>query len=66
MTELAMDLRWSWNHSTDELWRKLDPSLWEKTRHPSVVLQTVERAKLNSALADPEFCRLLERLVVER
>ena len=66
LTELAMDLRWSWNHSTDELWRKLDPALWEKTRYPSVMLRNVERGKLSSALADPEFCRLLERLVVEQ
>ena len=61
-----MDLRWSWNHSTDELWRRLDPTLWEKTHHPSVVLQTVERAKLNSALADPEFSQLVERLIAEK
>jgi len=28
LTELAQDLRWSWNHATDELWRRLDPELW--------------------------------------
>ena len=50
-----MDLRWSWNHSTDELWRRLDPALWALTYHPSVVLQTVSREKLTSALADPDF-----------
>ena len=63
LTELAMDLRWSWNHSADELWRRLDPALWALTYHPSVVLQTVAREKLASALADPDFCRLLDRLV---
>jgi len=63
LTELAMDLRWTWNHSSDELWRRLDPALWERTRHPNVVLQTVARDKLASALADPDFRRLLERLV---
>ena len=63
LTELAMDLRWSWNHSMDELWRRLDPELWEHTRHPSVVLQTVTRERLATALADPDFCRLLERLL---
>jgi starch phosphorylase len=63
LTELAMDLRWSWNHSADELWRRLDPALWALTHHPSVVLQTVAREKLASALADPDFCRLLDRLV---
>jgi len=63
LTELAMDLRWTWNHSMDELWRRLDPALWALTYHPSVVLQTVSREKLASALADPDFCRLLDRLV---
>jgi starch phosphorylase len=63
LNELAMDLRWTWNHSGDELWRRLDPALWALTYHPSVVLQTVSREKLASALADPDFCRLLDRLV---
>jgi starch phosphorylase len=63
LTELAMDLRWSWNHCADELWRRLDPALWALTYHPNVVLQTVSREKLASVLADPDYCRLLERLV---
>ena len=23
LAELALDLRWSWNHATDELWRSV-------------------------------------------
>jgi len=56
-------LEWSWNHCADELWRRLDPALWALTYHPNVVLQTVSREKLASVLADPDYCRLLERLV---
>jgi starch phosphorylase len=63
LTELAMDLRWSWNHSSDELWRRLDPEIWALTHHPSTVLQTVPRDRLASALADPDFCALLDLLV---
>jgi starch phosphorylase len=59
LTELAMDLRWSWNHGADELWRRLDPTLWDLSHHPNVVLQTVSREKLASALADPGYRRLL-------
>jgi len=66
LTELAMDLRWSWNHCSDELWRRLDPALWALTYHPSVVLQTVSRERIASALADPDFCRLLDRLIQAR
>jgi hypothetical protein len=54
LTELAMDLRWSWSHFSDELWRRLDPTRWALTCHPNVVLQAVSREKLASALADPD------------
>jgi len=63
LTELAMDLRWSWNHSSDRLWRRLDPELWALTGHPNVVLKTVPREALASAMSDPSFCRLVDRLV---
>ena len=46
LAELALDLRWSWNHATDDVWRQLDPTLWELTHNPWVVLQTVSRDKL--------------------
>ncbi len=63
LTELAMDLRWTWNHYSDELWRRLDPALWALTCHPSVVLQTVAKERIAHALADPDFCQLLDRIV---
>lgn len=55
LTELALDLRWSWNHGTDEIWRQLDPALWELNRHPYSVLQTVPRGEVERRLADPAF-----------
>jgi starch phosphorylase len=60
LAELALDLSWSWNHGGDELWRRLDPTLWQLTRNPWVVLQTVSRDRLASVLADPAFRRDLE------
>jgi starch phosphorylase len=27
LVELALDMRWSWNHATDDVWRQLDPVL---------------------------------------
>jgi starch phosphorylase len=41
LAELALDMRSSWNHATDEIWRQLDPVLWELMHTPWVVLQTV-------------------------
>ncbi|MEH2055151.1 MAG: alpha-glucan family phosphorylase [Nostoc sp.] len=63
LTELALDLRWSWNHTTDEVWRQLDPALWELTQNPWVVLQTVSRDKLQRALANPAFCKNVDELL---
>ena len=62
LAQLALDLRWSWNHSTDELWRKLDPELWDLTHNPWVILQTVSRQRLEQVTADPEFQGLLAEL----
>ena len=50
LAELALDMRSSWNHATDQVWRQLDPVLWEFTHNPWVVLQTVSREKLQACL----------------
>ena len=63
LAELALDLRWSWNHATDEVWRKLDPALWELTQNPWVVLQTVSRDKLKNVLADSTFRKNIDGLL---
>jgi starch phosphorylase len=55
LAELALDMRWSWNHATDGVWRTLDPILWELTQNPWVILQTVSRDQVERALADPAF-----------
>lgn len=66
LAELALDLRSSWNHTTDQVWRQLDPVLWELTQNPWVVLQTVSREKLQRDLADPAFRKNVEYLVQAR
>ena len=55
LAELALDMRWSWNHATDHVWRQLDTELWESTNNPWVVLQTVSRDRIERVLADPAF-----------
>ena len=66
LAELALDVRSSWNHATDRVWRQLDPVLWEITHNPWGVLQTVSREKLQRDLADPEFRKIVEDLVQAR
>lgn len=63
LTELALDLRCSWNHAADALWRQLDPALWEQTRHPSAVLKAVSGDTLRRVLADRGFRKKLAAVV---
>jgi len=63
LAELALDMRWSWNHSADQLWTQLDPALWDLTQNPWVVLQTVSRDRLQDTLANPDFRKKVDDLV---
>ncbi len=63
LAALALDMRWSWNHATDGVWRTLDPLLWELTQNPWVVLQTVSRDRLERVLADPGFRKDIDALL---
>ncbi len=66
LAELALDLRWSWNHCADEVWRELDPAMWEFTQNAWVLLQTVSRDKLQAALANPAFRGKVDALLQAR
>jgi starch phosphorylase len=63
LAELALDMHWSWNHGTDEVWRQLDPRLWEITHNPWVVLQTASRDRIEHVLSDPVFRKNVDSLV---
>lgn len=63
LAELALDLRWSWNHAADEVWRQLDPALWELTHNPWIVLQTLSRDQIERMSADPVFRKHVDDLV---
>lgn len=66
LAELALNLRSSWNHATDEVWRQLDPALWSLTHNPWVVLQTASRNRIERVLSDPVFRSDLNSLVERR
>jgi starch phosphorylase len=62
LAELALDMRWSWNHAADEVWRQLAPGLWELTHNPWGVLQAVSRDQIEQAFADPVFRKRIDEL----
>ena len=58
--ELAGNLRWSWHPPTQELFRSIDPRVWETSRHdPTRMLGLVSSDRLDALTEDEEF---LERL----
>src|SRR5271168_2689501 len=59
LVELALNLRWSWNHASDWIWKNLDSELWESTQNPWIILRTVSRDELTSRLGNPEFRKIL-------
>ena len=63
LAELALDMRWSWNHAADEIWRQLDPGLWDLTHNPWVVLQTVSRDQFQKVMSNPVFRKKVDALI---
>ena len=63
LVELALNLRWSWNHATDGLWQELNAELWELTHNPWIVLQTTSQSQIESKLADTSFRKKLNELI---
>jgi starch phosphorylase len=63
LAELALDMRWSWNHAADEVWRQLDRGLWDLTHNPWGILQTVSRDQLKRVLGGTAFRKKVEALV---
>ncbi len=63
LAELALDMRSSWNHATDQVWRQLDPVLWELTHNPWGILQTASRNRIERLSTDPVFRKSVDDLV---
>lgn len=55
LAELALDMRWSWSHYGDRVWKQIDPKVWEQTQNPWVVLQTASPERLRTLLTDTTF-----------
>ncbi|MGE5088474.1 MAG: alpha-glucan family phosphorylase [Candidatus Levyibacteriota bacterium] len=66
LRDAALDLRWTWNHATDAMWRMLDRDLWERTRNPWAILQYTSRQNLERLAEDRAFAEALERVTEGR
>ncbi len=59
---LALDLRAASNHGSEQIWRALDPVLWDLTHNPWAVLRTASREHIERLLADTGFRRQVDEL----
>ena len=66
LADLALDLRWTWSHGADTLWRRIDAETWQRTRNPWIILQNVSATRLSELAADPGFVAELGGLVTRR
>ncbi|MGD7035053.1 alpha-glucan family phosphorylase [Methylotuvimicrobium buryatense] len=65
LSELALDCNFSWSHRADEIWHRLNSSLWEQSRNPWLVLQACSANLLQELADNEEFCRKLQSIVAE-
>ena len=64
--ELALDLRWTWSHEADALWRRVDEEAWRRTQNPWTILQDISAERLRALATDRSFTTELERLTRAR
>jgi len=57
---LALDLRWAWSNTAQQLWERIDADLWRATYSPWVVVQAVGKEHLATLGADESFVERLE------
>ncbi|EFK06951.1 alpha-glucan phosphorylase [delta proteobacterium NaphS2] len=65
LMEIANNLRWSWDRGADDIWRSLDPELWDLTRNPRLILQSIASEKVEKLAGDAEFRERVEKLAGE-
>lgn len=63
LRELAYNLHWDWDFSAIELFRRLDPDLWEASHYnPPLMLGTISQARLQEVAEDEGFLAQIDRV----
>jgi starch phosphorylase len=63
LNKLSLNLRWSWDHPTRDLFESLDPDLWEATNHnPRLMLGRISQRRLAELASDEAFLAELDRV----
>lgn len=63
LNELANNLWWSWNSEAEDLFRSMDPSLWDETKHnPKILLEKIDYKRLLVLEDDDDFVNEVRRI----
>jgi len=63
LQDLAFNLRWTWDHETIALFRRLDRELWETAGHnPVRMLGTIDQRRLREVEQDESFLVHMDRV----
>ena len=63
---LAKNLWWAWHPDAVNLWRRLDPQLWEDTYHnPVKMLGIISQSRLDQLAEDDGFITHMDRVIYE-
>ena len=66
LRKLAYNLHWDWNVETKDLFRRLDPDLWESSHHnPVLMLGTISQTRLMEVVEDDGFLAQMDRSLVQ-
>lgn len=62
LRQLAYNLHWDWNADSKDLFRRLDPNLWETSHHnPVYMLGNISQARLQEVVEDEGFLAQMDR-----
>ncbi|HLN20434.1 MAG TPA: alpha-glucan family phosphorylase [Bacteroidales bacterium] len=63
LNELANNLWWSWNSEAEDLFRSMDPSLWDEVKHnPKILLEKIDYKRLLVLEDDEDFISELQKV----
>ena len=63
LMDLALDLRFSWSHEADHLWKQLNPELWSLTHNPWLILQAISESRFKQLAEDDVFCARVQAII---
>ena len=66
LERLSINLRWSWDKPTQDLFATIDPELWKQVGHdPVALLGLVNPKRLDELAVDDSFVSRLDELAAE-